>query len=170
VRKGRIPPVPRLQPESAPLRPAHGRSPDQPPARRVARDLISARHASSDDSTARAAAAACSHLYHRLARWIGPDGCHALFTRALTQARPDHPALEQIYLRAHSEPYLEGAAGSIAAHGDAPTADAIESVLTHVVELLRRVIGDEMTAKLIDPELPESERRDAAAGERREES
>lgn len=123
-----------------------------------------------DDSAARAGAAACDHLYHTLARWLGPDGCHGLFTRALTETRADHPALEQIFLRARSEPYLDGVAGSIAAHGDASTADALESVLTRVVELLGRLIGDEMAARLIDQESTAFDRRDAPSSTRREES
>ena len=152
------------------LRTARGIPPNDSPGRRLAQRMISAhRTVREDDSAARAGAAACSHLYHTLARWLGPDGCHALFTRALTQARADHPALEQVYLRARSEPYLDGVAESIAAHGDASTADALESALTRVVELLGRLIGDEMTARLIDQESTASHRRDAHPGTRLEE-
>jgi hypothetical protein len=133
--------------------------------------MISAhRNGRGDDSAARAAAAASDHLYHTLARWLGPDGCHALFTRALAQTRSDYPALEQVYLRARSDPYLDGVDGAIAAHGDAATADALESVLTNVVELLGRLIGKEMTAKLISHESTASDRPDESTSTEREES
>jgi hypothetical protein len=133
--------------------------------------MISAhRNQHGDGSAAHAVAAASDHLYHTLARWLGPDGCHALFTRALAQTRADYPALEQIYLRARSDPYLDGVSGAIAAHGDASTAEALESMLTTVVELLGRLIGKEMTAKLIDHEATASDRSDETSGTEREES
>lgn len=157
--------------EGVHLKAARGLPPDQSPGRRSAQRMISAhRIVREDDSAARAGAAACDHLYHTLARRLGPDGCHALFTRALTQTRAEHPALEQIYLRVRSEPYLDGMAGAIAAHGDASTADALESVLTRVVELLGRLVGDEMTARLIDQESAAVDRPDAASSTKREES
>lgn len=122
------------------------------------------------DTPARAAATACDHLYRELSRWVGPDGCHALFTRARAQARADYPALEQIQLRAQSEPYLEGVAETIMAHGDATTAEALESLLVRLVELLGRLIGDDMATKLIERGLAASERGDAISDDRREEA
>jgi hypothetical protein len=85
-------------------------SPDQPLARRIARRLISIHRSerSEGDSAARAAATACDHLYHALSRWVGPDGCHALFTRGLAEARTEYPALAKIQLRARSQPYIDG--------------------------------------------------------------
>ena len=142
------------------------------PARAIARRLIESRRSkrTGDDTAARAAAAACDHLYSELSRWVGPDGCHALFTRALAQARTEYPALEQIKLRARSEPYVDGTAGTIMAHGDAATADALEAMLVRLIELLGRLIGDDMAMKLIERTLTTSAHTNAPAHAKREEA
>lgn len=142
------------------------------PARRIARRLIDSRRPdrAGADTAARAVAAACEHLYRELSRWVGPDGCHALFTRALAQAQTEHSGLGQIQLRARSEPYIDGIAATIMAHGDAATAEALESMVVRLVELLGRLIGDDMAMKLIERCLSESERRDAPSGSTREEA
>jgi len=147
-------------------------SPDQPPTRQIARRLIN-RHGAEQagsGSAARAAAAACDHLYRELSRWVGSDGCHALFTRALAQARTEYPALGQIQLRARSEPYIDGVAETIMAHGDAATTEALESMLARLVELLGRLIGDDMGMKLIERSLAASEGGGATSDGRREEA
>jgi hypothetical protein len=130
-------------------------SDDRSPARQTARRLIHSRRAPSagDGSSARAAAAACDRLYGELSRWVGPDGCHALFTRALAQARDEHPALAKIHLQPRSESYIDGVAEAIMADGDAATAEALESMLARLVELLGRLIGDDMAMKLIERSL-----------------
>ena len=118
---------------------------------------------------ARAAASACDNVYKELSRWVGSDGCHALFTRALAQAQTENPALGQIQLRARSEPYIDGLAEAIMAYGDDATAEALESMLVRLVELLGRLIGDDMGMKLIERSLTASERGAAASDGRREE-
>jgi hypothetical protein len=146
-------------------------SDDRAPARQIARRLIHSRRAESGDgNSARSAAASCDDLYGELSRWVGPDGCHALFTRALAQARTEHPALEQIHLQPRSVPYVDGVAEAIMAHGDFTTADALESMLARLVELLGRLIGDDMAMKLIERSLASSERGDAPPDDRREEA
>ena len=147
-------------------------SPDQPLARRIARRLISSHRSqrSEGDSPARAAATACDHLYQALSRWVGPDGCHALFTRGLREAQPDYPALAQIQLRARSQPYIDGVPETIMAHGDAATAEALEAMLVHLVELLGRLIGGDMAAKLIERSVGAFDRGDAIPDSRREEA
>jgi hypothetical protein len=145
---------------------------DQPPARRIARRLINSRppERAGGDTGARTAAVACNKLYRELSRWVGADGCHALFTRARADARAEYPALEQIQLRTRSEPYIDGVAETIIAHGDAATAEALESMLVRLVELLGRLIGDDMALKLIERSLRASEDGDAASDARREEA
>ncbi|HMH25668.1 MAG TPA: hypothetical protein VK542_03680, partial [Gemmatimonadaceae bacterium] len=66
-----------------------------------------------------------------------------------------------------SEPYIEGIADSIMAHGDPETAEALESMLVRLVEVLGRLIGDDMAGKLIDRTFGDSERR---SGDTREEA
>ncbi len=144
----------------------------QSPPREIARRLISSRRSErkAGENPARAAAAACDTLYRELSRWVGPDGCHALFTRALADTRTEYPALAQIQLRARAEPYIDGVAETIMAHGDPATAEALESMLVRLVELLGRLIGDDMAMKLIERSLASSERGDAPPDDRREEA
>lgn len=153
----------------------HGRdtpSRNQSPAGQITRRLIRARQsdAKGGDTAARTAAAACDNLYRELSRWVGPDGCHALFTRALAETRTEYPALAQVQLRARSEPYIDGVAETIMAHGDPATAEALESMLVRLVELLGRLIGDDMAMKLIERSLTQSENDDRPSSDRREEA
>ena len=88
----------------------------------------------------------------------------------MAEARIEHPVLGQIQLRPRSEPYIDGVAETIMAHGDAATAEALESLLVRLVELLGRLIGDDMAMKLIERRLAAPDRRDAASDRRREEA
>ena len=145
---------------------------DLPLARRFAQRLIQG-HASDrpeGPAAARAAAAACNHLYRELSRWVGPDGCHALFARARAEALSEHAALREVQLHARSEPYVDAITETIMAHGDAATAVALERMIVHLVELLGRLIGDDMAARLIEGSLPASERGDLVSDDRREEA
>ena len=143
---------------------------NEPPARQMARRLIESHRSQRAEghTSARAAAAACDQLYRELSRWVGPDGCHALFTRALAQARTEYPALGQIQLRARSEPYIDGVAETIMAHGDPATAEGLEAMLVHLIELLGRLIGDDMAMKLIERSLAASDRGDPTSDRREE--
>jgi hypothetical protein len=148
-------------------------SSEQPSAQQIARRLIDSRRRPEPgeaDSEARAAAISCNHLYRGLSRWVGPDGCHALFARALAEARTEHPALMQIQLRARSEPYVDGVAETIMAHGETATAEGLESMLVRVIALLERLIGDEMAMKLIEQSLAASERGGATPERKQEEA
>lgn len=133
----------------------HGQS----PTRQLARRLIESRRSerSDGDTPARAAAAASDRLYRELSRWVGVDGCYALFSRALAQARTEYPALAQIEIRARSEPHIDGVAETIMARGDPATVEALESMLEGLVELLGRLIGDDMARKLIERNLAVAE-------------
>ena len=125
--------------------------PVRPPARHFALRLLGrTQDSAGDDTPGNVACAACDNLYWELSRWIGFDGCHALFTRALGKARIDHPSLSSIVLRVRSDPYVEGVGQSIASHGDAAVAAALESMLVQVVDLLGRIIGDDLAAKLME--------------------
>jgi hypothetical protein len=121
-------------------------------------------------TAAHAAAAACDGLYRDLSRWVGRDGCHALFTRARAEALTEHPALAQVQLGAQSELYVEGVAEAISAHGDDATARAIETMLLRVVELLSRLIGDDMATKLIGRSVAASGPDDATSASGRKET
>jgi hypothetical protein len=100
---------------------------------------------------------------------VGLDGCHALFTRAHAQARAKYPLLADIQLRARSTPYLDGVAETVDQHGAAETVAALESMLVVLIELLGRLIGDDMATKLIERDLAESADGDGNRESRRAE-
>ena len=145
---------------------------DRLSARPIARRLIKSwqPERKGSEGRARAAAAACDHLYRELSRWVGLDGCHALFSRALAEARIESAALDEIQLRPRAEPYIDGVAKSITSRGDAATADALEAMIVHLVELLGRLIGDDMATKLIDRSIAAPGRGDTASDDRQEEA
>jgi hypothetical protein len=134
-------------------------------ARELAIRLISseADKRSESPATADAAAAATDRLYRDLSRWIGRDGCHALFTRALVESQMSHPLLEEIELRAGSDRYLEGIAPAIMQHGSAAANSALESMLVAVIGLLARLIGDDMALKLIGQTSDDAHSSDAGS-------
>lgn len=130
---------------------------DLPPARQLARRLVDRGRAEGDTPPDSAdLAAALDRLYLDLAVWVGFDGCHTLFTRALAEAREERPLLGTIELHARATPYLEGVAKTSEQHGARETAEALESVLVILIELLGRLIGDDMARNLIERGLTES--------------
>jgi hypothetical protein len=120
-------------------------------ARDLARRLIDLEGGGgANDPVSEHAAKACDRVYRDLSRWIGRDGCHALFTRALAQARSDHSLLDQVQLRPRSDRYLEVVPTAIMEYGNTAVNSALESMLVALIELLARLIGDDMATKLIE--------------------
>ena len=158
------------------MNPHHSEMAQPPPFRttaaRFAERLIEAEGARQAENTARAyaAAAACNRLYRDLSRWVGRDGCHALFSRALAELRATHPLLALIHLRSGSENYVEGVAPVIMQYGDAAATSALEAVLVALIELLARLIGDDMAARLIERTSADLEPPDTKNTSRREEA
>jgi hypothetical protein len=146
-------------------------SSEQSSAQQIARRLIDSRRAEPGEAHSEArAAAACDALYRGLSRWVGSDGSHALFSRALAEARTKHPSLMQIELRVRSEPYVDGVTETIMAHGEAATRAGLESMLVRLIALLGRLIGDEMAMRLIEQSLAASERGAAPPQRQQEEA
>src|SRR5687768_3263195 len=93
---------------------------EAPKPRELATRLIA--HARSNGRGAgrggvKAAAAAFDGLAAELSRWLGAGGSHALLTRALAQARTEHPALAGLGVVSGSQPRLDRVAESVKAHG-----------------------------------------------------
>jgi hypothetical protein len=146
-------------------------SSEQSSAQQIARRLIDSRRSEPGEAHSEArAAAACDALYRGLSRWVGSDGSHALFSRALAEARTKHPSLMQIELRVRSEPYVDGVTETIMAHGEAATRAGLESMLVRLIALLGRLIGDEMAMRLIEQSLAASERGAAPPQRQQEEA
>ena len=123
-----------------------------PSARELARRLVGRAAAQGNEphSAALAAHAACERTYRELTRSLGQSGAHALLTRALAQARTEHPLMGDIRIGAQSEPGLVGVPGIVEAHGAPAVAAALEAVLETLLGLLGRLIGDDMMAQLVE--------------------
>ncbi len=125
---------------------------DVPPALALARRLVERSSGGKATRVAKAddVAAALERLYLDLSRWVGLDGGHALFTRALADASEKQRLLESITLHARSTPYLEGVTEAVKKDGSAKTAAALEAMLVILIELLGRLIGIDMATNLIE--------------------
>jgi hypothetical protein len=115
-------------------------------ARNTAQRLI-AREAATPGSPPESAAAAeraLRRLTGELAEWFGPLGTYALLTRALAHARAEHPTLAGVTVGTPASPAFEGLAGG------APVPGAAADLLAWIVELLGRLIGDDLATGLIE--------------------
>ena len=86
-----------------------------------------------------------------LTRWVGTDGCRALVSRAMARAASDHPALPTIRLAPGSPIRLTGVPESVLAHGAQAAAAALNAVLIELFELLQRLIGADLTGRIVEP-------------------
>ena len=126
--------------------------PETPRLQQLTSRLIAREESSRDTPDAMVAAvqAACERLNRELSRWVGANGSLALFTRALAEARAQHPVLAEIRIRTRSEATLEGVAETVQKHGAPATADGLTSLLVTLLELLGRLIGDDMVMRLVE--------------------
>lgn len=127
-------------------------------ATRRARDLaerLVAREAGTAPDGASAAYAAWQRAHAALARWLGATGTHALATRALTEAHPDHPSLGSLQVALPPDPIFQGLEASVRTHGAEAVAVGLTSSLAELFELLGRLVGEDMTARLVDPDGPD---------------
>lgn len=80
---------------------------------------------------------------------VSSDGYRALLGRALYLARAEYPVLEGVVVGT-SDVYLKGLRATGAGH------DALVAFLAHVIALLARFIGDDLTEKLIRQRWPDA--------------
>ena len=100
-----------------------------------------------------------------LSSWVGPDGTSALFTRALARAGRQHPLLGQLTLVTNSAPALVGVPESIASNGADAVADALHETLVELFELLTRLVGADLAAKLAEQMLADTSKVSRDDGE-----
>ena len=94
-----------------------------------------------------AAARICSQVADGLVRWIGRDGYRALFQRARDEALPAHPTLAGLDCDGTEADWVAAAA---AAHGGDAVSAGVLALLTGLIALLGRVIGEEMAIQLVE--------------------
>lgn len=100
------------------------------------------------DPASAAVQGACEDVYLVFARWVGREGCRALFTRALASATREHSVLTGISIHGDGE-RLDGVEGATKSAGAGATTAALEAMLIEVIELMGRFIGEDMVANLI---------------------
>jgi hypothetical protein len=91
-----------------------------------------------------------SQLCEALRDSIGDDGLQALLVRALAQTEKDHPLLNSVLRNEHDIVRLNGVAASVEKHGASHVASAVEAFVAVVVDVLARLIGEDMAIQIID--------------------
>jgi hypothetical protein len=94
---------------------------------------------------------------------MGDDGCSALFGRAFARTELNHPAVREVRGSTDFDIPLTGITMAIEAHGGAATALAIDALLKALHDILARLIGEDMAARLLDHD---AQRPDADDGAR----
>jgi len=96
---------------------------------------------------AAAATRLCNQLRAGLGRWVGGEGYRALLARAHNQTREEHPALGSLSCDRGDEPVT---AEAVRAHGTAAAAAAIVALVAALIDLLGRIVGEEMAVRLVE--------------------
>ena len=105
-------------------------------------------------------------LQERLLRWFGPDGFHAVLSRALATARKDHPALAHVRIEPRSEARLTELAANAHRYRPAELRDALLSLVAATIALLSRLVGDDLVRRLLQDEWPRETPNDTEADTR----
>jgi hypothetical protein len=126
-----------------------------PPSKEAARELASqllTRETSTALGADTAADRVCQRVSDDLSRWIGTDGCRALFARALATAVAGggHPVLEAVRISGGSAYCLDGLTEGAVRYGATAATEGAAAVLSALIELLGRLIGDDMVRSFLD--------------------
>jgi hypothetical protein len=111
--------------------------------------------AGTPEEMAAAAEQGCARLRAVLTRWIGSDGYRALVDRALEQARAGHPAIAGLQCQAGD---VQGVAAAVGVHGAAEVKQGVLALVARLIDLLSRLIGEEMAVRLVEQAWAGSER------------
>jgi hypothetical protein len=140
------------QPDSVRIAPPRG-APETTPrsaaANAAARDLWArcAGDASAPEEVAAAAERMGAELSAVLGRWIGAEAYRVLLERALVLARTEHPALGGLSRLGGDGP---GATAAVRAQGSDEVAAGLMALVSGLIELLGRIIGEEMAVRLVE--------------------
>ena len=94
---------------------------------------------------------------------MGEAGCTALLARALVRMEGDYPALKSLRRVNEGCLHLDGVVESVEIHGIAAVTTAIEAMLAALMDVLIRLIGEDMAVNLIDREAASKRRLGGAA-------
>ncbi|HEX5385926.1 MAG TPA: hypothetical protein VFW66_04430 [Gemmatimonadales bacterium] len=110
-----------------------------------------ANDAATPDDVGAVASRIFAQLGRGLARWIGPDGYTALLNRALGLARQEHGALLGLMWRESAAPDFAAAAQ---VYGVAAVRAGVVAMLATFIDLLARIIGEDMAVQLVERTRP----------------
>jgi hypothetical protein len=139
----------------------------------TARRMLAREATGSDTQEAQIAAAerVLGRLQEHLLRWFGPDGFHAVLSRALATARKAHPALAHVRIEQRGEWRLAELAASAHKYHPADFRDALLALVAATLALLSRLIGDDLVRRLLQqawpPEPPNDTEADTRPGDTR---
>ena len=132
---------------------------EQASARAVALQMLGREFAGVETATAADAASAGERVFAAvsvsLMQWIGPDGSQALVTRALGLAQAHRPALKAIPPPDQSALVLQQLAATVDPQDTNAVMDAAAMILTTLIELLGRLIGNDLAIRLIGHDSPD---------------
>lgn len=103
--------------------------------------------AKTDEEVAAAADRLCLQLHAGLSRWIGVEGYRTLQDRALREVIAEHPALSELSFGGDDVVITLEA---VREHGAKEVANGMVAFVARVIELLGRIIGDEMALRLVE--------------------
>lgn len=131
-----------------------------PTSLEIARSLLAREAAQGKEAEPESVGAAlqrtCSRVSENLRDAMGEDGCNALLVRALARTEANHPALKDVCRLNDGSVHLTGVVASVEAHGVEAVTAAIEALLAAVVDILGRLIGEDMAIRLLDHDAPRS--------------
>ncbi|MEX2177189.1 MAG: hypothetical protein WD801_00670 [Gemmatimonadaceae bacterium] len=90
---------------------------------------------------------------------MGVDGCTALLERGLMRTETHHPALTLLRRQHGRELHLDGVAAAVEIHGLAAVEKAITALMEALIEVLSRLIGEDMAIRIINLGAPQDQRR-----------
>ena len=104
----------------------------------------------------------CTRVTDALRNSMGDAGCAALLARAFARTEGAHPVLNDLHGRADEGIRVDGLAASANVHGIESVTAAIEALIGALVDILTRLVGDDMAIRLLDHDGPQSPPRGVA--------
>lgn len=93
---------------------------------------------------------ACTRVTDVLRESMGDAGSAALLARAFARTEAAYPPLKDLRRPGDNGVRLDGIAASADKHGIEDVTAAIEALITAVIDILTRLIGEDMTIQLFD--------------------
>lgn len=103
--------------------------------------------ATSPDQVTAGVARLFTRLRTGLGRWVGAEGYCALLDRAVALVRTEHPMVEGLSCRTADDPVTPAV---VRAHGPAEVTVGTVALLAALIELLGRIVGEEIAVRLVE--------------------